>query len=679
MTVTRETRDACLILWIDNPPVNALSQDVRAAILSGVTDAANDAAIKGVVVACRGRTFIAGADVKEFGAPPTEPFLPDVTAALENSAKPVVAAIHGQALGGGLEIALACHYRVAAKGAKLGLPEVTLGLVPGAGGTQRLPRLIDPTTAAEMITSGKPIDAAKAQKLGLVDAIAEDHVAEAVTFATTKSAEGRRVSERSFQLDAEKFDALAVSTKKQAKGAAAPGAAINLIRTTAGKTFADGMKDERALFLQLRGSDEAKALRHIFFAERASSKAPDDVADAKPIDVKTVGVIGAGTMGCGIAITFLDAGLKVRMLEMTDEALAKGMARIRSNYQDQVAKGRITEAQRDQRVAAVDGAIDYASLSDCDLIIEAVFESMDVKKTVLKQIDAVAKPGAIIATNTSYLDINEIAASISRPEAVIGLHYFSPANIMKLLEIVRAKKTGAVALVTALAIAKATNKIPVIAGVCPGFIGNRMLRAYVREAGLLLLEGATPEQVDKALTGFGMAMGPFAVADLSGIDIGYKARKEAAPGSFEPMATVVHDKLVEAGHLGQKSGSGFYTYAGGTKTPNPAALAFIEDARAAAGRTAREVSDAEIVERTMLALVNEGYWIVEEGIARSLDDIDVVYVNGYGFPRHRGGPMCYARTIGLDKVVKAVEGFGKGAFGTWWPVARGLKAGAAGN
>lgn len=679
MTVTRETRDGCLILWIDNPPVNALSQDVRAAILSGVADAAKDAAVKGVVIACKGRTFIAGADVKEFGAPPTEPFLPDVTAAIENSAKPVVAAIHGQALGGGLEIALACHYRIAAKGAKLGLPEVTLGLVPGAGGTQRLPRLIDPTTAAEMITSGKPIDAAKAQKLGLVDAVADDHVVEAVTFAVTKSADGRRVSERTFQLDAEKFDALAAATKKSAKGAAAPDAAINLIRTTAGKSFAEGMKDERALFLQLRGSDEAKALRHIFFAERGASKAPDDVADAKPIDVKTVGVIGAGTMGCGIAITFLDAGLKVRMLEMTEEALAKGLARIQSNYQDQLAKGRITEAQRDQRVAAVSGAVDYASLSDCDLIIEAVFESMDVKKAVVKQIDAVAKPGAIIATNTSYLDINEIAASISRPEAVIGLHYFSPANIMKLLEIVRAKKTGAVALVTALAVAKATNKIPVIAGVCPGFIGNRMLRAYVREAGLLLLEGATPEQVDKALTGFGMAMGPFAVADLSGIDIGYKARKEAAPGSFEPMATIVHDKLVEAGHLGQKSGSGFYTYAGGTKAPNPAALAFIEGARASAGATARAVSDAEIVERTMLALVNEGYWIVEEGIARSLDDIDVVYVNGYGFPRHRGGPMCYARTVGLDKVIKAVEGFGKGAFGKWWPVAPGLKAGAAGN
>ncbi len=679
MTVTRETRDACLILWIDNPPVNALSQDVRAAILSGVTDAAKDAAIKGVVIACKGRTFIAGADVKEFGAPPTEPFLPDVTAAIENSTKTVVAAIHGQALGGGLEIALACHYRVASKGAKLGLPEVTLGLVPGAGGTQRLPRLIDPVTAAEMITSGKPIDATKAQKLGLVDAIADDHVDEAVTLATTKSAEGRRVADRTFQLDAEKFDALAATVKKQAKGAAAPGAALNLIRTTAGKAFADGMKDERALFLQLRGSDEAKALRHIFFAERGSSKAPDDVAEAKPIDVKTVGVIGAGTMGCGIAITFLDAGIKVRMLEMTEEALARGLARIQSNYQDQVAKGRITEAQRDQRIASVNGAIDYASLSDCDLIIEAVFESMDVKKTVLKQIDAVAKPGAIIATNTSYLDINEIAASISRPEAVIGLHYFSPANIMKLLEIVRAKKTSAVALVTALAVAKATNKIPVIAGVCPGFIGNRMLRAYVREAGLLLLEGATPEQVDKALTGFGMAMGPFAVADLSGIDIGYKARKEAAPGSFEPMATIVHDKLVEAGHLGQKSGSGFYAYAGGTKAANPAALTFIEEVRAGAGKTARAVSDAEIVERTMLALVNEGYWIVEEGIARSLDDIDVVYVNGYGFPRHRGGPMCYARTVGLAKVIEAVEGFGKGAFGKWWPVAPGLKAAASGK
>jgi len=679
MPVVHENRENCLILWIDNPPVNALSQDVRAAILAGVTAAASDAKVQGIVIACKGRTFIAGADVKEFGAPPTEPFLPDVTAAIEQSPKTVVAALHGQALGGGLEIALACHYRVAAKGAKLGLPEVTLGLVPGAGGTQRLPRLIDPIAAAEMIASGKSVDAARAQALGVVDAIAEDHVAEAVKFATTKSATGRRLSARGFQLDAEKFEALAGATRKQAKGAAAPGAAIDLIRRTAGKSFAEGMREERALFLHLRGTDEAKALRHIFFAERGSSKPPEDIGDVRPADIKTVGVIGAGTMGTGIAMTFLDAGLNVRMLEMSDEALSKGLARIRSSYQDSAAKGRITEAQRDQRVGAVSGGTDYASLSDCDLIIEAVFESMDVKKTVFGQLDRVAKPGAILATNTSYLDIDEIAASISRPEAVVGLHYFSPANIMKLLEVVRAKRTGPVALVTALAVAKTTNKIPVVAGVCPGFIGNRMLRAYVREAGLLLLEGATPEQVDKALTGFGMAMGPFAVADLSGIDIGYKARKEMAPGSFEPMAVYVHDKLVEAGHLGQKAGSGFYTYTGGAKAPNPAALAFIAEARAKAGRAARPISDAEIVARTMLALVNEGYWIVEEGVARSLDDIDVVYVNGYGFPRHRGGPMCYARQLGLGTVVKSIAGLGEGPYGKWWPISPALQkaAGAA--
>ncbi len=679
MTVTRETKDNVLVIWIDNPPVNALSQDVRAAILAGVTDAQNDASVKGIVIACKGRTFIAGADVKEFGAPPSEPFLPDVTAAIENSKKTVVAAIHGQALGGGLEVALACHYRVAAKGAKLGLPEVTLGLVPGAGGTQRLPRLIESTAAAEMITSGKPIDAGKAKANGLVDSVADDHVAEAITLAATTSADGRRLSERSFALDAVKFDALAAATKKQAKGAAAPGAAIDLIRRTAGKSFADGMKEERALFLQLRASEEAKALRHIFFAERASGKLPDDIAEAKPVDVKTVGIIGAGTMGTGIAMTFLDAGMKVRLLEMTEEAITRGLARIQSSYQDSLTKGRITEAQRDQRVAALTGGTDYGALSDCDLIIEAVFESMDVKKAVFAKLDDVAKPGAILATNTSYLDINEIAASIARPEAVVGLHYFSPANIMKLLEIVRAKRTSPEALATALSVAKATNKIPVVAGVCPGFIGNRMLRAYVREAGLLLLEGATPDQVDKALTAFGMAMGPFAVADLSGIDIGYKARKEAAPGSFEPMATIVHDSLVEAGHLGQKSGSGFYTYKDGVKAPNPAALTFIEQVRSETGRTPRAVSDAEIVERTMFALVNEGYWIVEEGIARHIDDIDVAYVNGYGFPRHRGGPMCYARSVGLSKVMKVIEGFGQGAFGKWWRIAPALRNAATAN
>ncbi|MGE4063791.1 MAG: 3-hydroxyacyl-CoA dehydrogenase NAD-binding domain-containing protein [Rhodospirillaceae bacterium] len=677
MSVLREVRENNLILWIDNPPVNALSQEVRAGLLAGVTEAATASTVKGIVIACKGRTFIAGADVKEFGAPPTEPFLPDLTAAIENSPKTVVASIHGQALGGGLEIALACHYRVAAKGAKLGLPEVTLGLVPGAGGTQRLPRLIDPIVAAEMIASGKPVDAARAKTLGLVDAIAEDHLVEALKMAATQPSAGRRLSDRPFELDTAKFDALAASTRKAAKGASAPGAAVDLLRRTAGRSFAEGMKEERALFLHLRSTDEAKALRHIFFAERASSKAPDDVADAQPVDVKTVGIVGAGTMGTGIAMTFLDAGLKVRMLEMSDEALAKGLARIQSTYQDSVTKGRISEAQREQRVSAVSGSTDYTSLGNCDLIVEAVFESLDVKKAVFAKLDAVARTGAILATNTSYLDINEIAASISRPEAVVGLHYFSPANIMKLLEVVRAKRTSPEALVTALAVAKATNKIPVIAGVCPGFIGNRMLRAYVREAGLLLLEGATPEQVDKALTSFGMAMGPFAVADLSGIDIGYKARKEMAPGTFEPMATIVHDKLVEAGHLGQKSGSGFYTYAGGVKSPNPAALAFIEEVRASAGRSPRAIADDEIVERTMLALVNEGYWIVHEGIARNLDDIDVVYVNGYGFPRHRGGPMFYARTVGLAKVLNSIEGFGKDAFGKWWSVSPALRSAAA--
>jgi 3-hydroxyacyl-CoA dehydrogenase len=436
------------------------------------------------------------------------------------------------------------------------------------------------------------------------------------------------------------------------------------------------MKAERALFLELRASDQAKALRHIFFAERASAKMPDDIGEAKPIDVKTVGIIGAGTMGCGIAMTFADAGYAVRLLEVTQEALDRGLARLTASYDDNVKRGRITQDQHALRLGAIQGATDYAALSDCDLIIEAVFESMDVKTAVFRKLDDVAKPGAILASNTSYLDLNDIAALTRRPECVIGLHYFSPANVMKLLEIVRGAKTSGAALATALAVAKATGKIAVVAGVCPGFIGNRMLRAYVREAGLLLLEGATPEQVDKALTGFGMAMGPFAVADLSGIDIGYKARKEAAPGSFEPMATLVHDKLVEAGHLGQKSGAGFYIYKDGAKTPNPAALTFIAETRAAASLTPRAISDQEIVERTMFALANEGYWIADEGIARDIDDIDVVYVNGYGFPRHRGGPMFYAKSLGLRGVMTKIEGFGTGAFGKWWRIAPLLKKAA---
>ena len=673
MSVTREHRGSSLVLWIDNPPVNALSQEVRAGLMSGIAYASAHDAVQSVVISCRGRTFIAGADVKEFGADSVEPFLPDVTAAIESSAKPVIAAIHGQALGGGLEVALACHYRVAAKGSRLGLPEVTLGIIPGAGGTQRLPRLIDAISAAEMLTSGKPIVASRARDLGLVDIIVEeDVVSAAVGLGRNATVEGCRASEKPLILPLDELDALAAVTRKQAKGAIAPNAVIDLLRRTWGLSFADGMSEERVLFLKLRNSEEAKALRHIFFAERAASKIPNDIAAAKPAEVKIVGIIGAGTMGCGIAMTFADADYAVRMLEMNSGALSKGLERIQRSYEDSVKKNRISSAQRDQRIAAITGSTDYGYLSACDLIIEAVFESMEVKAAVFGKLDEIAKPDAILASNTSYLNLNDIAATTKRPRAVIGLHYFSPANVMKLLEIVRGERTSGVAVATALAIAKSTGKIPVIAGVCPGFIGNRMLRVYGREAGLLLLEGATPEQIDKALTAFGMAMGPFAVADLAGIDIGYKARKEAVAGSFEPMATVVHDSLVESGHLGQKTGSGFYTYKDGARAPNPVALTYLEEARERAGRKMRPISDAEIVERCIFALVNEGFRIVEEGIARHVDDIDVVYVNGYGFPRYRGGPMFYGRSLGLDNVRRSIARFASGPFGHWWRMATSL-------
>jgi 3-hydroxyacyl-CoA dehydrogenase len=553
------------------------------------------------------------------------------------------------------------------------LPEVTLGIIPGAGGTQRLPRLIDPAAAIEIMASGKPIDAAKALALGLVDRVADgDVVDDAVAFANEKpAAAGRRISERVFAIDPAKLDTIEIDVKKSAKGAAAAVELVAMLRATVGQSFAEASKAERALFLRLRESLQAKALRHIFFAEREAAKPPADVADVQPLAVKRVGIIGAGTMGGGIAMSYADAGITVKLLDMKPEAVEAGLARIRKNYESSAVRGRITQAQVGERVGRIEGGTDYGMLADCDVIIEAVFESMEVKRTVFTALDRVAKPGAILATNTSYLDVNEIAATTSRPEAVIGLHYFSPANVMKLLEIVRAKKTGASALVTALAIAKSTGKIPVVAGVCPGFIGNRMLRAYTREAGLLLIEGATPAQVDKALTGFGMAMGPFAVADLAGIDIGYKARKEMAPGSFEPLAVAIHDALVERGHLGQKTGAGFYRYdkATGARTPHEIVDDLIAEARIKAGIAPRAISDKEIVQRTMMALVNEGAWILEEGIARAAGDIDVVYVNGYGFPRHRGGPMFYAEAdVGLGHAIALIEGYQRGPFGKWWPI-----------
>ncbi len=672
MVVNTEERDGVLILWIDNPPVNALSQAVRSALLQEVTKECEAGSNAAIIIACKGRTFVAGADIREFGKPPEEPFLPDVIDSIEAAGKPVIAAIHGHALGGGLEIALGCHYRIAAAGSRLGLPETSLGIVPGAGGTQRLPRLIGAVDAAEMICSGKPISAEKALKLGLIDNVADgDVVSAAVSFAQGLAKEDlkdRRLSQRPSSADAsvlESLDKIEGVIRKQARGATAPLEAFNLIRKTLGTPFSEGKKLERETFLKLAGTTEAKALRHIFFAERAAGKA---ASDAKARNLSKIGVVGAGTMGIGIAMTYADAGYPVALTDISEEVLERGRARVQSLYGSQVKRGRISDQESASRISLIECSVGYDALADADLIVEAAFESMDVKRTIFQTLDSIAKPGAILATNTSYLDVNAIAAATSRPQDVLGLHYFSPANVMKLVEVVRGAATAPDTLATALAAAKATGKTAVIAGVCHGFIGNRMLRAYARESGLLMLEGASPAEVDRALTDFGMAMGPFSVADLAGIDIGYKARKEMEPGSFEPQATVVHDKLVEAGHLGQKSGAGFYRYDPETRarSSHPVADDLIAAARKEAGVTPRSISSDEIISRTMLALINEGCWILEDEIAERMSDIDVVYVHGYGFPRWRGGPMCYGESIGWGKVLKEISEFSTGPFGRWW-------------
>ncbi|MEL6503905.1 MAG: 3-hydroxyacyl-CoA dehydrogenase NAD-binding domain-containing protein [Pseudomonadota bacterium] len=663
VSLERVERDGCTVglIWIDNAPVNALSHAVRSGIVAALERAEQDCAA--IVLAGRSGTFIAGADIKEFGKPLQEPILFQVCDRIEASTVPVVAAVEGNTLGGGLETALGCHFRVAHPEARVGLPEVNLGLLPGAGGTQRPVRLLkDPLDALTLATSGKPVTGQQAFDMGLVDAVAEDTVDEAIAFAASKAGtdfENRRLSTITLSIDnalAARFEAAMAAVEERARGAMAPVEAAKAVRLAFDLPFVAGIQHERETFKQLVASDQSKALRHIFFAERQGAKAPSDVSGtARP--VSTIGIIGAGTMGGGIAMTMADAGLAVRLLDASQEGLDAGLTKMRSNWERGLKSGRINPSQIDERMGRVQPTTDYADLGDCDLIIEAVFETMAIKKQVFAKLDAAAKPGAVLATNTSYLDVNEIAAATSRPQDVVGMHYFSPANIMKLLEVVRAEETGDDALMTALSVAKRTGKTAVIAGVGHGFIGNRLLTPYLRQAYLLVLEGATPEQVDRALTRWGMAMGPFSVNDLAGLDIGYKSRLEQ---NLEPHETALYaaaNGLVEAGHVGQKAGQGFYVYDPNTraKTPNPLALTLVDKARADQGYTPRPVSDDEIVERCIFALANEGAHVLAEGVAQRASNIDVVYVHGYGFPRWRGGPMHYAQAVGLTHVAQRLS------------------------
>ncbi|MGE3306081.1 MAG: 3-hydroxyacyl-CoA dehydrogenase NAD-binding domain-containing protein [Rhizobiaceae bacterium] len=658
VTVSRDAEIA--VVTIDNPPVNAMSFHVREPLDRAIRELAADASVAAIVITCAGRTFVAGADITEFGKPMQSPTLPEIIATLETVSKPTVAAIHGTALGGGLELAMGCHYRVADRGAKFGLPEVKLGLLPGAGGTQKLPRLVGPEKALKMITSGTPVGAPEAQASGLIDAAFDaDLVGSAVAFARDKTRAGGShvpVFQRDDKLAAARaditgFDRQTAEILKKSRGLDAPARCAQSVRNAITMPFGEGLAAERSYFVELVLGDQSKAQRHLFFAEREAAKVDGVGKDVKPRPVKRVGVIGAGTMGGGIAMSFVNGGVPVTLLEMNEEALQRGMATVEKNYAVSVSRGSLSEEAKVKRLAMFRTTTDYADLAECDLTIEAVFEEMAVKQQVFGRLDAVAKPGAILATNTSYLDVDAIAASTSRPEDVVGLHFFSPANVMKLLEIVRGKATRPDVLATVVDLAKKIGKVPVVVGVCHGFVGNRMLSARSAEGEDLLLEGASPEQVDRVFAEFGWPMGPFQMGDLAGLDIGWRNRKSLG------KTAAIADALCEQGRFGQKTGRGFYLYEAGARAAksDPDVAALIEAKAREGGVTRRTVSDQEIIERTHYPLINEGAKILAEGIAARASDIDIVWVNGYGFPIGKGGPMFWAEREGLAKIVERLD------------------------
>ncbi|HEX5259007.1 MAG TPA: 3-hydroxyacyl-CoA dehydrogenase NAD-binding domain-containing protein [Sphingomicrobium sp.] len=650
---TRKHGDVLIVLS-NNPPVNALSTAVRHGLVEAIAEAEADETVKAVVIACEGQTFFAGADITEFGKPPQQPWLPAVVDTIENCSKPVVAAIHGTALGGGLEVALACHYRVADKSAKLGTPEVKLGLLPGAGGTQRLPRVAGVKKALQMCATGNPIGAKEAFDCGLVDRIVEgDLIPHAVAFAEEVSdvrplAKSSERQDRLADLDTSVFDEFRKENAKRFRGFEAPLKNIEAVKVATEKPYSEGVIEERKLFMELMGGEQSAAQRYFFFAERKANKIEGLPENTEPRPVRKVGVIGAGTMGGGISMNFLSSGVPVTIVEMSQEALDRGTGVMRKNYEASAAKGKLTPEQVEKAIGYLQPTLDFAALVDCDLIIEAVYENMDVKKEVFGRIDKIAKPGAILASNTSYLDINEIAASISRPADVLGMHFFSPANIMKLLEVVRGDRTAPDVLLTAMQLGKRIRKVPVVAGVCHGFIGNRMLMPRQIEATKLLLEGATPEQVDRIHVEFGMPMGPFQMADLAGVDIGW----HRDPHRIE----TIRDALCAIDRWGQKKGAGFYDYDEKRRpSPSPVVQQIIEDFAKKQGVERRDISDEEIVERTLYTMVNEGAKILEEHIAQRASDIDVVWVYGYGWPVYRGGPMFWADSVGLQKIVDGLR------------------------
>lgn len=650
------TRDGdVLIVVSNNPPVNALGAAVRTGLDAAIDEAAADDSIKAVVIACDGQTFFAGADITEFGKPPVEPLLPALVDKIEASEKPVIAAIHGTALGGGCEVAIACHYRIAVPSAKLGTPEVKLGLLPGAGGTQRLPRLAGVELALEMVAKGDPIPAKKAHEAGLVDRLADEGALreQAIAFAREVASERPlpRASEKEAKAEPGVFDAFRKTNARRFRGFDAPEANIACVEKATQTPYAEGVQFEREQFMKLMFGVQSAAQRHIFFAERKASKIDDIPADTSLRDIKRVGVIGAGTMGGGISMNFLSAGIPVTIVEMQQDALDRGTGVMRKNYEASAAKGRMKPEQVEAAMGALKPTLALEDLADCDLIIEAVYENMDVKKELFGKLDKIAKPGAILASNTSYLNVDEIAASTSRPEDVLGMHFFSPANVMKLLEVVRGAKTAPDVLATVMKLAKKIRKVAVVAGVCHGFIGNRMLMPRQVEAMKLLMEGATPEQIDRVHVEFGMPMGPFQMSDLAGVDIGW--HRDAT------RIESIRDALAAEKRWGQKTQAGFYDYdEKRNPSPSPRVAEIIEDFRKKTNTPQHDVTDEEIVERTLYPMVNEGALILEEGMAQRASDIDVVWIYGYGWPVYRGGPMFWADTEGLKKIVAGLEKHG---------------------
>jgi len=656
-TLTLDVIDGVGVITIDSPPVNALGHRTRVALDEGFRKFGSDPAVKAIVLMCGGRTFFAGADISELGKPLQPPMLEAVLDVMENGSRPVIAAIHGTALGGGYELSLCCHYRIAVPSAKIGLPEVNLGLIPGGGGTQRLPRLVGPQAALEIMSFGKPLDAKKALELGMIDALAEEGRLreDAIAFARKVLAEGKplsRVRDRQDKVaqargQPEIYETFLKANKAAFRGLKAPVAIAKAVEAAVELPFDKGIDRERELFRELIAGTQSAALRYYFFSERQAAKVPDVPADTPTRPIAKVGVIGAGTMGGGITMNFINVGVPVTLVEMNEDALQRGIGVVRKNYENTVRKGRLTQEQLEKRMALITPALDLSALADVDLVIEAVFEDMAIKKDIFGKLDKIAKPGAILATNTSFLDVNEIAASTSRPGDVLGMHFFSPANVMRLLEMVRGEKTSKDVLASILGLAKTIGKVPVVAGVCHGFIANRAMSG--RRADTLLLEGATPEQVDNAVYDFGFAMGPFRMSDLAGLDIVARNRSDG-----------IEADLVKLGRLGQKSNAGYYDYdEKRNATPSPVAAKVIADYAAAKGVTPGAPPSAEeIIFRMLCPVVNEGAKILEEGVAIRASDIDVALILGYGWPVYTGGPMFWADTVGLPKIIERLKGLG---------------------